>query len=459
MTFRDRLLLLAGPAVALGGALAGQAGGLAPAAAVTLGITLWCALWWMTEPVAIPVTALLPLALLPMAGVLTPVQVAQAYGNELILLLAGGFMLSTAMERSGAHRRLALYMIRLLGRDSGRGLVFGFTAAAGGLSMWISNTATTLMLLPIALAILHNHRDRALLAAPLVLAVAYGANIGGLGTPIGTPPNLIFMQVYEQATGTRIGFIEWMRWGVPILLLFLPLAALWLARGLGDVAMTELPDPGPWRSAERRVLAVFALVALAWITRTEPFGGWSGLFGLEGANDAAVALLGVVLLCVLPDRHGERLLDWDNCARIPWGALVLFGGGIAIASAFTASGLSDVLAAQLGVLQGLPVLLVIVLICAGMIFLTELTSNTASAALVMPILAAAAIAGGVDPALFMLPAALAATCAFMLPVGTAPNAIAYGSGEVPARRMLREGLVLNALGVVVLSGACWLLLG
>jgi solute carrier family 13 (sodium-dependent dicarboxylate transporter), member 2/3/5 len=452
------LTLLGGPLLALLVTLAAQSAGMAAPAAITLGITLWCALWWMTEPVAIPVTALLPLALLPLAGVLTPAQVAQAYGNELILLLAGGFMLSTAMERSGAHRRLALYMVRLFGRQSARGLVFGFMAAAGALSMWISNTATTLMLLPIALAVLGAHGQRALLAAPLILAVAYGANIGGLGTPIGTPPNLIFMQVYEQATGTRIGFVEWMRWGVPILLVFLPLAALWLTRGLRGVPSTTLPEPGPWRSAETRVLGIFALVALGWVTRSEPFGGWSGWLGLDSANDASVALLGVVLLCALPDREGHRLLDWDSCARIPWGALVLFGGGIAIASAFTASGLGDLAAARLTVLQGLPVLLVVVLVCAGMIFLTELTSNTASAALMMPILAAAALAAGVDPALFMLPAALAATCAFMLPVGTAPNAIAYGSGEVPAQRMLREGLALNLLGIVVLSLASWWLL-
>ncbi|HRQ65490.1 MAG TPA: SLC13 family permease [Xanthomonadaceae bacterium] len=455
----DLIKLIAGPLAAVLVTLWAGHAGLTPAAALTLGITLWCALWWITEPVAIPVTALLPLALLPLSGVLTPVQVAQAYGNELILLLAGGFMLSTAMAHSGAHRRLALYMVRLCGRHSARGLLLGFVLAAGMLSMWISNTATTLMLLPIALAVLDGHPRRALLAAPLILGVAYGANIGGLGTPIGTPPNLIFMQVYEQTTGTRIGFLEWMRWGVPILAVFLPLTAFWLGRRLGGIGSPDLPHPGPWRSAEKRVLAVFALVALAWVTRGEPFGGWSAWLGLPGANDAAVALLGVVLLCALSDRHGKRLLDWDTCSRIPWGALVLFGGGIAIATAFTASGLSDVAAAHLAGLQGLPTLLVIVSICAGMIFLTELTSNTASAALAMPILAAAALASGVDPALFMLPAALAATCAFMLPVGTAPNAIAYGSGEVPARRMLREGLALNMIGIVVLSLASyWLVL-
>ncbi len=430
--------------------------GLDTAIAITAGLASWCACWWVTEAVAIPITSLLPLALLPLLGVLTPREVAQAYGNELILLLAGGFMLSTAMERCGVHRRLALMMVRLFGRHSALGLLFGFTFAAGALSMWISNTATTLMLLPMAIAILQTRQD-ARLAAPLILGIAYGANIGGLGTPIGTPPNLIFMQVYEQTTGNRIGFVEWMSWGVPVLLVFLPLSAWWLGRGLRGVAAEAPPPAGPWTAAERRVLAVFALTALAWITRSEPWGGWSSWLGLEQANDASVALMAVVLLACLPDGRQGRLLDWDSASRIPWGALVLFGGGIAIASAFSSSGLSALMATHLVGLQTLPVLLLVLAITTGMIFLTELTSNTASAALAMPILAAAGVAAGVDPALFMVPAAMAATCAFMLPVATAPNAIAYGSGHVLASRMLREGLMINLFGIVILTTVCYLL--
>lgn len=444
------LALAAGPLLGLAVAAWALSAGLERDIVITAGLATCCALWWVTEPLPIPITALLPLGLLPLLGVLTPREVAQAYGNELVLLLAGGFMLSTAMERCGVHRRLALAMVRAFGRRSALGLTAGFVFAAGSLSMWISNTATALMLLPVALAVLQARQDPRL-AVPLILGIAYGANIGGLGTPIGTPPNLIFMQVYEQSTGTRIGFLQWMSWGLPAVLLFLPLTALWLGRGLRGVEATPPEPPGPWTPAERRVLSVFALTALAWITRSEPFGGWSGWLGLEQANDASVALLAVVLMACLPDGRGGRLLDWETASRIPWGALVLFGGGIAIASAFASSGLSALLAAQLVGLQALPLLLMVALITTGMIFLTELTSNTASAALMMPILAAAGLAAGVDPALFMVPAAMAATCAFMLPVGTAPNAIAYASGYVSAARMLREGFVLNLIGIVVLS--------
>jgi sodium-dependent dicarboxylate transporter 2/3/5 len=434
------------------------------ALALTVSVTAWCAAWWILEPVHGAVTALLPLALFPLAGVLTPVQVAQAYGNELILLLAGGFMLAVALERCGAHRRLALGMVHAFGGGSGRRLVFGFAFATGFISMWISNTAATLMMLPVALAALADYPDRRV-AAPLVLAIAYGASIGGMGTPIGTPPNVFFMQVYEQTTGTRMGFLEWMAFGVPAVLLFLPLCAAWLSRGLGDTPAASIPVMGPWQPAERRVLAVFGVVALAWITRTEPFGGWSGALGLKGANDAAVALLGVVAMCLVPDGKGGRLLTWDGAERIPWGALVLFGGGIALASAFDASGLSRLIAEDLAAWKGLALgspwtlLLLMLAICASVTLLSEIASNTAAAVLLMPILATAAVAVGVEPALFMVPAVLAASCGFMLPVATAPNLVAYGTRQVTAQRMLREGAVMDLIGVMVLTAVCWVAFG
>jgi sodium-dependent dicarboxylate transporter 2/3/5 len=443
------------PLLALAAGLAAWQGGATPALATTLAVTLWCAQWWIFEPVAAPVTALLPLALFPLLGVLDAKQVAQSYGNELILLLGGGFMLSRALERSGAHRRMALAMVRAFGGRSGRSLLYGFTAAAGLISMWISNTATTLMLLPVALAILEDYPDRRL-HAPLILAIAYGASIGGLGTPIGSPPNLVFMQVYEQTTGTRYGFVEWMKVGVPVIAVFLPLTALWLGRHLGATPPASLPPSGSWHPAERRVVLVFALTALAWITRTEPFGGWSALLGLPGANDASVALLAVVALCLIPDGRAGRLLDWETAERVPWGALVLFGGGIALATAFQSTGLSEALAQRLTGLSGLPLPLLLLGIVAGVVLLSEIASNTATAVLLMPILAATANAVGADPALFMFPAVLAASVGFMLPVATAPNAIAYGSGHVRGRDMLREGFVLDLVGVVVLAGVCYL---
>lgn len=445
-------------AIAAGGLAFAQ--GAPPLLAATLAVTVWCALWWMFEPVAAPVTALLPLALFPLMGVLDAKQVAQSYGNELILLLGGGFMLSRALERSGAHRRLALGMVRAFGGRSGRSLLYGFTAAAGLVSMWISNTATTLMLLPVALAILETYPDRRL-HAPLILAIAYGASIGGLGTPIGTPPNLVFMQVYEQTTGTRYGFVDWMQVGVPLLAIFLPLMGWWLGRNLRGTPPAQLPHPGAWTAHERRVLIVFALTALAWITRTEPFGGWSRYLALPGANDASVALLAVVALCLIPSgrARGERLLDWETAERVPWGALVLFGGGIALATAFQSTGLSDALAQRLVGLSTLPIPLLLFGIVASVVLLSEIASNTATAVLLMPILAATAKAVGADPALFMFPAVLAASVGFMLPVATAPNAIAYGSGHVSGRDMLREGFVLDLIGIVVLSAVCYVAFG
>lgn len=453
----QRVMLFAAPLAACALGVALHAGGADAALAITAAVTLWCALWWVFEPVSAPITALLPLALFPLTDVLTPVQVAQAYGNELILLLGGGFMLSRALERNGAHRRLALGLARAFGGGDGRRLVYGFAAAAGLTSMWISNTATTLMLVPVALAVLERYPD-ARLRAPLLLAIAYGASIGGLGTPIGTPPNLVFLKVYEQTTGERTGFLEWMRIGVPVVAVFLPLAALWLARRLRGTPAAVLPVLGPWSAAERRVLTVFGVVALLWITRTEPFGGWRAWLGLTYANDAAVALLGVVAMALVPDGRGDRLLTWEAAERMPWGALVLFGGGIALASAFETSGLSQSLATHLVGLDALPLLLMMLAIAALVTLLSEIASNTATAVLMMPILAATATALDVDPALLMMPAVLAASCGFMLPVATAPNAVVYGTGDVPSRTMLREGFALDLIGIAVVTAASVLLL-
>ncbi len=425
------------------------AAGLPAAASWTVLVTVLCAVWWMTEALPLPATALLPLAVFPVVGVLTPEDVASAYGNSMILLFLGGFILSRGMESSGAHQRIALQMMQLFG-GSGRRLVFGFMAAAALLSMWISNTATALMLLPVALAVVRG-AENPRLAMALLLAVAYGSSIGGLGTPIGSPPNLVFLKVYEQSTGTAIGFLQWMSYGMPVVLLFLPLAAWWLSRHVRAGDQVSLPPPGSWTAAERRVLLVFALTALGWVTRTDPFGGWSQWWNLPGANDASVALLGALLLFILPNGRGERLLDWESAVTLPWGMLILFGGGIAIAKAFAESGLSDVLGAAVAGLQHLPVLLMVVLVAALVTALTELNSNTATAVLLLPVLAAAALSLGVDPLLLMLPATLSASCAFMLPVATPPNAIVFGSGQVPIQVMVREGLVLNLLGLIIIS--------
>ncbi|MFU8832115.1 MAG: SLC13 family permease, partial [Wenzhouxiangella sp.] len=330
------VFLVSGPALAAAVFLWGQSyPDLTTGAAATAAVTAWCAVWWLTEPVPIPVTSLLPIALLPLAGALTPGQVAESYGSPLILLLLGGFMLSGALAKCGAHRRLALGMIHVCARLGQRGLVLGFMLAAAILSMWISNTATTLMLLPVALAVLEDERFRRL-TIPLLLGMAYAASLGGTGTPIGTPPNLIYMQVAEDQFGTVSSFPLWMSWGIPVVVLFLPLMFLWLTRNVGRGPLPQLEAPGPWRTAEIRVLIIFGMTALLWMTRTAPFGGWQEWLGLPYANDASVALLAVVVLCMVGtgerDRPG-RLLDWETAGSIPWGVLILFAGGITIARA------------------------------------------------------------------------------------------------------------------------------
>jgi len=347
--------------------------------------------------------------------------------------------------------------VNVFGGNSSRSLVMGFMAASAVLSMWISNTATTLMLLPVALAVLDNAKDPKL-AVPLLLGIAYAASIGGMGTPIGTPPNVIFLQVYAENTGTEPSFTQWMGWAVPVVLVLVPLTALWLTRHLSGGGVTELASTGQWRPSERRVLCVFALTALAWMTLKEPFGGWTTWLDLPNANYAAVALTAVVVLFILPNGEGERLLDWESASNIHWGVLLLFAGGMAIAKAFIVTGISESLGGQLAALTALPVLLIILSICLLVTFLTEITSNTATTTLLMPILAAAALGANMELALLMVPAALSASCAFMMPVATAPNAIVFGTGEIEVKRMAREGFTLNLIGAMSITlVAYWLL--
>jgi sodium-dependent dicarboxylate transporter 2/3/5 len=314
------------------------------------------------------------------------------------------------------------------------------------------------MLLPVALAVLDSAPRESRLATPLLLGIAYAASIGGLGTPIGTPPNLIFMQVYEQTTGQAISFSQWMGWALPVVVILVPGMAWILTRNLSGTLLLNLPDVGPWRTSERRVMVVFGLTALAWITRSEPFGGWQAWFDLPQANDASVALLAVVILFLVPDGKGERLLNWERASTIPWGVLLLFSGGICLASGFANSGLSDLMGDWLADMTRIPLYLLLVLVCLAVTFMTETTSNTASTALLMPILAAAALAAGIAPEVIMVPAAMSASCAFMLPVATAPNTVVFSSGRVTAARMAREGFLINLLGVAVISGVCYVLL-
>jgi sodium-dependent dicarboxylate transporter 2/3/5 len=424
---------------------------------ITLMITSTTAIFWVTEWIPIPVASLLPIALFPLLGVISPTEVAQAYGSPLIILLLGGFLLSTAMSQSNTHQYLAHRILSTIGTDNPKKIILGFMLTAFILSMWISNTATTLMLLPIALAVLSNNQDKHF-ATLLLLGIAYAASIGGTMTPIGTPPNLIMIQNYQAGTGNELGFLSWMQQVFPMVLLFFPVMVWLLISQIKSKHQTDhdLIHQGTLNTAQKRTLWVFAITALLWVTRTAPFGGWKVWLDLPFANDASVALLGVVAMFLISDGKNNKLLTWQTANTIPWGVLLLFSGGMVIAAGFKSTGLSALLADQLMFLHDVHLFVLILTICLVITFLTELTSNTATTAILMPVLMSAAEAMGVDPLKIMIPAAISASCAFMLPVATAPNAIVFGSERVPIQSMIKQGFKLNVIGAVLIASvATW----
>ena len=399
------------------------------------------------------------------------------------ILLMAGFISALAIERWGLHKRVALnILVRSTGGPSG--LILGMMVTTAVCSMWISNTATTLMLLPIALALVSRAEEEAgednpgvrAFALAMFLGIAYSASIGGLATPIGTPPNLVFLGVYHETFPDRppITFGDWMLMAGPLVVVLIPLFWVILTRVISKVPDTlpvaarpvlkrELEGLGKINSDERRVGFVFLSMALLWITRKIKVGGgevigWAPALGIDGfVDDSTVAVIGALVLFSWPSstKPGERLMDWDTAKRIPWEVVLLFGGGIALADAFKTSGLSSSIAQSLTDLAGLPAIALIAIIALAVTFLTEVTSNTATSTILMPVLAAFAIAADLAPELVMVPAVLSASCAFMLPVATAPNAIVYGSGKVPIKAMVRTGIGLNFVGAVAITLWCY----
>jgi len=356
----------------------------------------------------------------------------------------GAFMLAKAVEASGVHKRMALHLVSVIGASEGRRVIFAFMLASAFMSMWISNTAAVLALLPVALALAEATQEKRFQRA-LLLGLAYSASLGGVATLIGTPPNLIFASIYETYSGEAFGFARWMTIGIPLVVLGLPVIALWLTRGIKLDVPLNLPEPGAVRPAEKRVLWVFGTVVLLWVTRTEPFGGWTGLTGMPEIGDSTIALAGVIAMFVVPDGSGGRLLDWDKAVSIPWGILLLFAGGICLATGVMQSGLSGIIGAALGNVSGVPIWLLIFLLTLSVSFLTEVTSNTATATLLMPVLAATAGAMNLPIEILMIPAVIACSCAFCMPVATPPNSIVFASEKVTIKEMAREGVVLNIL--------------
>lgn len=429
----------------------------------TAAVALLMAAWWITEALPIAVTALLPIVLLPVLDVVSAGSATSPYANPLIFLFMGGFVIAIAMERWDLHRRIALNIVNVVGTRPSS-IIIGFIIAAAFLSMWVSNTATALMMLPIGLSVLDlierqtSGQEKLNFEIVLVLCIAYACNIGGMGTIIGTPPNALLVGYMSENYGIEISFLQWLAVGLPIVLVSLPIMYVVLTKWVYPIRLNELPggkefikselkELGKISNAEKKVAAVFGVTALLWITRpllTEL---------LPGLSDSSIAIGAAVALFVIPldFSEGKFVLSWSDVKRLPWGVLILFGGGLSLASAINETGLAAWIGEGVSGLQAWPILLLVAAVIMLVVFLTEMTSNTATTAAFLPILASVAVGLGENPLLFILPAALAASCAFMLPVATPPNAIVYGSGKITIPEMSKAGLWLNIIFIILLT--------
>lgn len=429
----------------------------------TSAVALLMAVWWITEAIPIPVTALVPVVLLPIMGVADIGIVLAPYAHPLVFLFMGGFIIAIAMEKWNLHKRIALNIVTFVGVNP-RSIILGFILASAFLSMWVSNTATALMMLPIALSVLQlaNQNDTAspsrYFSLCLLLGIAYGCNIGGVGTLIGTPPNALLAAFMEESYGVEISFVNWLLFGLPFLLVALPLMYVVLTRFVYPLSKSDLPggkalfnekkqELGMMSSAEKKVAAVFILTALFWITRPilSDF--------IPGLSDTGIAMAAALSFFFIPSasEKGGFILKWSDVKSLPWGVLILFGGGLSLASAIDSTGLAQWIGGGVQALAGWPILLIILLLVAMIVFLTEMTSNTATAAAFLPIIGPVAVGIGQPPMLLALPVALAASCAFMLPVATPPNAIVYGSNEISIPEMTKAGLWLNIIFIFLVS--------
>jgi len=435
--------------------------GMAEPAWACVGLALLMATWWSTEAIPIPATALLPLALVPALGIGGMSETAASYANPIIYLFLGGFLLGIAMQRWKLHKRIALHVLRLVGHQP-RQQIGGFMLATGFLSMWVSNTATAIMMLPIGMSVVSlldssDPEELRRYATALLLAIAYSASIGGVATLIGTPPNALLAGYLAEDRGIDIGFAQWMMIGLPISVAMMVSAWWWLTRrgfklnaGEDSAGMVrdELAKLGRIRPAERRVGCVFLLAATTWMLR--PLLNDAGLDWLSDTGIAIIA--GIALFLVPAGREpGVRLMDWQSARELPWGILLLFGGGLALAGAISRSGLAEWIAQQLEVFGTFPLLAMVGVVVLVIIFLTELTSNTATAAAFLPLLGALALSLEISPLLITVPAAIAASCAFMMPVATPPNAIVFATGHMRIQSMIHAGFVLNLISTVLVT--------
>ena len=473
-TNRQKIGLVLGPVLFLLMLLMPTPAGMEPVAQKMAAVALLMATWWMCESIPIPATSLLPIALFPLMGIMKTQAATAPYANHLIFLFMGGFIIALAMQRWNLHRRIAMNIVKTVGFSPGR-LIFGFMAATAVLSAFVSNTATTVMMMPIGLAIIAHvieegkkeGLDKTIDFSPehfsfglnLMLGIAYAASIGGVATLIGTPPNTVLAGYLQKNYGYEITFVNWMKVGVPLVVVFLPLCWLWLTKvanpmllkkvpGGRDLITRELKEMGAMNTGERWTSLVFGLTALGWIFRSN-----LGFIFPDPklVTDAAIAMTGACVLFLIPINLKKNIfvMDWHWASKMPWGVLILFGGGLSMAEGFKVTNLAEWIGSQVGLLSNAPIVVLIIAVTTLIIFLTELTSNTATAAMVMPILSAVAIGLGQSPLLLIIPAAIAASCAFMLPVATPPNAIVFGSGYVTIPQMAKSGFGLNVLGIIL----------
>lgn len=447
-------------------------GTMPPQAWLVAGLTWWMAAWWMTEAVPLTATALLPFVVLPFAGIASAAETAGTYYSDTLFLILGGAFLALAIERTGLHRRLSLAILRAVDRPNGKGagrggsgtrLLVAFMASSAVLSMLISNTSTALIMMPMALAVLAggglSPDDRAGISGALPIGIAFAASIGGLGTIVGSPTNAIAVALLDETIGIRISFAQWTAFGLPIVLLGVPLAALIITRvqRVGEhpfdlaAARAAIDTHAEWTGPERRLVPVVAATFAFWLL--QPL--LSPLVPAGSLTDGTVAVIAGLVLFVLPDGTGRPLLVWQEADRAPWGVIMMFGGGLALAGGMGKSGLAVWLGEALLPLGGVPMFLVALALVALVVLVTEFASNVATASGIMPVVASLAVALGGDPLLLAMPAAMASSWGFMLPAGTGPNAIAWATGRIELKRMVGAGLLLDLAGIVLIVGVCW----
>ncbi|MBN2543793.1 DASS family sodium-coupled anion symporter [bacterium] len=448
--------------------------GMEESAKKTAAVALLMAIWWIMEAIPIAATALIPLVLFPILGITNPSEAASPYANHLIFLFMGGFLIALSMEKWGLHKRIALKIISIVGTSPNR-IILGFMIASAFLSMWISNTATTVMMVPIGMAVIQHFKPAHLgenekfsFGIALMLGLAYASSIGGIGTLIGTPPNLVLANTLEKMYGKTLGFMEWLIVGVPIVIVMLPLTWLWLTRVMFKCKCEDLAEEdglikekikelGRMSRGEIITLIVFVFTGLCWVFRGTKNIGSLVIPGLDkiipGIADSTIAMFGALLLFLIPVKLSERkfVMDWEHAKKLPWGILLLFGGGLSLANGFQVSGLAGWLGSQVQLLSNTPEIVLLMIVVTLIVFLTEMTSNTATTAMVLPILGSIAVGLGKEPLILLAPAAIAASCAFMLPVATPPNAIIFGSGYITIPQMSKTGFGLNILSIIVIT--------